>query len=133
MKKLLILVLVFGLTSVSNAALSGVELSWGGETDGPGNVTEAIWDFPLGTVVIDVVGPAGYAWRGYVIIEWADYAGGYGQWVEDGTYPIVYPAAGDMATITPFSEVGFGVGYEVTVYQGAGTVPGGPAFRLLNV
>ena len=40
MKKLLVLALVLGLTSVSNAALTGIQLSVDGQTDEPGNVTD---------------------------------------------------------------------------------------------
>jgi hypothetical protein len=144
MKKLLVLVLVLGLTSVSHAALSGIELSFNGQTDGAGNITETevmICD----EIVIDVHGPAGLDWLGYVIIEgafpgaggeWGDDIGPWdpmcsGYYYENQAYPIILSGAGDIAKATRYTEVGWGFGYELIAAQSEGPNPGGVQFELI--
>lgn len=138
-KKLMIVMLVLGLVSLANA-LTGVQLSVEGQTDGVGNVTEV--EVPISSeVVIDIHGPAAYDWLGYVIIE-GDYptlAGG--EWGDDigepggGYYAAAdYPklvAAGDLGQVLRYDEDGWGYGYEVTAAQSEGDLPGGEQFQFL--
>jgi len=130
MKKLIVLVLVLCMTSGAYAALSGIELSVDGVTNGPGIVME----IELGIseyLGIDVHGPAGYSYTGYVIIEEAGGAGG--EWVTDQEHPAVLrPAAGDdAAMIVPYFEGGWGDGYEVTAAAFTGDPAGGKQFQML--
>jgi hypothetical protein len=147
MKKLLIFMLVFGLTSMS-FALTGIELSLAGVTNGEGNTQETTIEVCT-EIVIDVHGPAAYDWLGYCIIEgeadelitdivggeWGDNIGPYTAnndfYYEDSGYPVVQAAAGDMADALRYVESGWGWGYELTAAQGTGDVPGGEEFRLL--
>ena len=126
MKKLLVLALVFSLASVANGALTGVELSVGGEIDGPGNVTE-VGDMPICTYLeIDVHGPAGYNWTGDIFImggwpgaggEWGDNIGPWdpecsGYYYENQAYPIITANAGADPRVYRAEYAGFGFGYE---------------------
>jgi hypothetical protein len=139
MKKLLIFMLVLGMASLVSAVPSGVELSINHVTDGPDNVTEI--EIPICTeLLIDVHGPAGYAWIGYIIIE-GDPPGG-GEWGDqwapaDGYYanagyPVKLPEAGDMGSVNGrYVEAGWGWGYEISAAQGIGPVPGGEEFQFI--
>ena len=144
MKKLLVLALVLGLASVANAVPIGIELSFGGVTDGPGTVQEV--ELLICTeVVIDVLGPEGLDWMGYVVIagpfpdagvggEWGDDLGppyGLGYYYLAEGYPIVLAGAGDMASAKRFEMGGFGFGYELIAAQAEGANPGGHQFDLL--
>lgn len=145
MKKLLVLALVLGLTSSASASLEGVELSFGGVTDGAGTVYETEM-YICEEVVIDVLGPADLDWMGYVVIagewpgaggEWGDDIGPWdpmcsGYYYETEGYPIVYDAAGDvgLAQAVRFEMGGFGFGYNLTAAS-ATSVPGGLQFELL--
>ncbi|MCJ7779047.1 MAG: PEP-CTERM sorting domain-containing protein [Sedimentisphaerales bacterium] len=141
MKKLTILMLVLGLTTVANAQLTGVQLSVNGVTNGPGNTTEFL--VCLSTeVVIDVYGPADYNWVGYVVIngnppaagEWGDNLAPPsvpGYYVKSG-YPIKYPSAGDdLASVHRFEFAGWGFGYEVCAAQVVGPILGGREFDFM--
>ena len=147
MKKLLVLALVLGLTSVANAEpIEGLELSFGGATDGAGTVMEV--SLPIcEEIVIDVYGPADLDWLGYVVINGPIGGGAGGEWGDDlgevdpmcsgyyylaEGYPIQYAAAGDvgLADITRFEMEGFGFGYNVTAASST-SVPGGLQFDLL--
>ena len=147
MKKLLVLALVLGLTSSASASLEGVELSFGGQTDGAGTVYETEM-YICEEIVIDVLGPADLDWLGYVVIagtwpgaggEWGDDLGPpyeescSGYYYEAQGYPMIYPAAGDVGTLASigrFEMVGFGFGYELSAAS-ATSVPGGKQFEML--
>jgi hypothetical protein len=146
MKKLLILMLVLGLTSVANAALVGVELSVNGVTDGPDNTTY-ITIAPCDTIVIDVFGPADTGWFGVVAImgsfpnvtggEWGDELGPpydplcSSYYYEAAGYPKVLPGAGDILAMTRRIEYDdWGYGYELSAAS-ATSVPGGKQFEYL--
>ena len=144
MKKLLVLVLVLGLASFANAAISGIQLSIDGQTDGAGNVTEI--SLPICEyLVIDVHGPADHDWLGYVIIEgafpgaggeWGDDIGPWdplcsGLYYEDQAYPLIHEGAGDLSKVTRYTEGGWGFGYELIVAMSEGGAPGGLQFELI--
>jgi hypothetical protein len=156
MKKLLVLMLVFGTASLANAALTGIQLSVNGQTDEPGNVTEVTMNV-CDELVIDVYGPQDYLYLGYIIIEgefpgaggeWGDHpdqfpegkkpvypddyldmGGGY-YYLKTG-YPQVLAGAGDMGGTKRYKEEGWGFGYEVSAAQSEGTLPGGEEFRYI--
>lgn len=129
------------MTSWADAAL---ELSVNGLTDGPGNVTE-IETVSCQEVVIDVHGPAGYDWFGYLIIE-GDFPGAAGEWGDDlgppyepicsgyyyekAGYPIMYPEAGDMGSVKRYEYVGWGFGYGILACS-ITSVPGGKQFEFI--
>jgi len=140
MKKLVVLMLVLGMASLANAGLSGVQLSVGTQTDGPGNVT-VLEDVEVCTeIVIDVHGPAGYDWLGYVIIEgnppttgeWGDVGQVMpGYYLRTG-YPVILTAAGSMASVKRFAEEDWGFGYEVSAaHAPAEPSLGGEEFDLM--
>ena len=158
-KKLLILMLVLGLTTVANATLiTGVQLSIAGVTDGADNVTE-LTVVPCTELVIDVHGPAAYSYAGFVFIYDDDYqpegegyvgtpGGEGGEWgdvlgppylpmcssyyYEKSGYPIAYAAAGDMGGILRFEYPGFGYGYQLVAdYAPGGGIPGGLQFDMM--
>jgi hypothetical protein len=143
MKKLLALVLVLGMASLVSAVPSGVELSYHiGETvytNGPDNVTEI--EMQICTeLLIDVHGPAGYAWIGYIIIEgdppgggeWGDAGGVAPGYYTNAAYWVVLPGAGDMGSVNGrYVEADWGWGYEISAAQGIGGVPGGEEFQFI--
>jgi len=146
MKKLLILVLVLGLATVANAALTGIQLSIGGVTDGSGNTTEIT--LVLSTeIVIDVHGPAAYMYNAVVLIhdddayddgegnllglggeggEWGDYIGPpylpmcSSYYYEKMGFPVINSGnpgpAGDMASAVRFEIAYTDVGNIITGY-----------------
>jgi len=123
MKKLLILVLVLGLTAVTNATI--LDLSINGVINGPANTAEIT--IPVSTeIVIDVVGPAQTNWAGYIIINgdppqdgmWGDKDGvDDSRWYLKSGYPVVYAVAGSMAHATRYTEAGWGWGYELAAAE----------------
>jgi len=144
MKKLLVLALVLGLTSFANA-LTNIELSVEGVTDGPGTVTDITMPI-CEYLVIDVHGPAAYDWLGYIVIEgafpeaggeWGDNLGPpymdkcSGYYYENLDYPIVYAGAGDGGNILRYEEVGWGFGYELDAKMYEGGLPGGLQFEFI--
>jgi hypothetical protein len=138
MRKLLVLTLVFGLTSVASAA---IELSVNGVYDGTGNVTQ--WEMPICTeIVIDVASDDTADWAGYVVIDGDPDAGG--EWGDDLDLGVVtlgwydaqgYPAsgagAGADATIDRFAYAAWGYGYEIWDIQYEGTNPSGTVYEML--
>jgi len=136
MKKLLIFMLVLGLATVANATV--VELSLNGVTNGPGITQETT--VPVCTeLVIDVYGPALVNWAGYIVIngnppadgEWGDTgvtAPGY--YLKSG-YPVIYAAAGDMASANRYAFAGWGFGYEIAAANAIGPPAGGREFDFM--
>jgi len=113
MRKLLVSILVLGLVPAANAAFIQV----GGQTGDTFNVLE--------NSVITVVSENTSSWLGYVIVE----AGGTGVLSEG----LALDAAGNLASASPYSEAGWGTGYELTVAQSPGGVPAiavGPQFSM---
>ena len=140
MKKLLILMLVLGMTATVNAALSSIDISVNGATD----VTEMTLEASE-TAVIDVHVLAQEQGIGYLVItwpsdpdgEWYDDLGANvpGQWETSyPTYPNVYAGAGNFPGSTiRWSHAAVGFGYEFTVAGSAAApqLPGGLAFDYL--
>jgi hypothetical protein len=130
-EKLLILMLVLGLASTANAY---IELSVNGDT----TVEEV--DLYIGeSLVIGVHGSAAESYSTIIIIE-GDPGGG-GEWGDSGAaapgyyyeagYPVVLPAAGDMAGAGRYEDAGWGFGYWLIAEQSVGSVPAGLHFELL--
>jgi len=104
MRKLLILFLVLGLASTANALLIKVDGLEGDffEVDEQTEIT--------------VVSEDTSSWLGYIIVE----EGGAGS-LENVA---VLDAAGDLGAAAPYTEAGWGTGYELTVSMGpAGDPP----------
>ena len=135
MKKFLTLLLILGMASMAHAA---VQLSIDGDTE----IDE--WTLePSQTVMIDIHADADYLGLGYIIIE--EGSVGLGEWYDDDVtvspyyaqdpglngYPKVLAAAGDTADTLRYEEVGWGGGYEWTIADSAGILPGGQVFEYL--
>ncbi|MHC4165655.1 MAG: hypothetical protein ACYSWQ_01720 [Planctomycetota bacterium] len=105
-RKLLVFVLVLGFASAANAVLIQVD-GLGGETF---DVQEK--------ATITVVSEDSLNWLGYIIVE----EGGQGTLIN----PAATALAGDpaLAGATPYSEAGWGTGYELTV-AGSASFPVG--------
>jgi hypothetical protein len=104
MRKFLVLALVLGIASAANAVtilVDGVD---------PGDSIEIAEGL---TPVITVVGEDGSSWLGYIIIE----EGGAGELGNGANLD----AAGDLGAVAPYTEAGWGTGYELT----SATSPGG--------
>jgi hypothetical protein len=147
MKKLVVLMLVFGVTSVASAGI-GLELSIDGVYDGTGNVTDVNMQV-CQTHVIDVAAPAGLDWGGYIAIM-GGYPGAGGEWgdklspvlplcsgyyYENQAYPIIHTevggGAGDLSNANRYEYEGWGFGYELGDNQSLGQNPGGTAFEFV--
>ncbi|MHC4301492.1 MAG: PEP-CTERM sorting domain-containing protein [Planctomycetota bacterium] len=106
MKKLMVLILVLGLTSAANAVLIQVDGQIGETFDVQEKAT------------ITVVSEDDLNWLGYLIIE----DSGLGEL----SNPVAATLAGDpaLAGATPYTEAGWGDGYEITV-AGSASFPVG--------
>lgn len=113
MRKFFVSILVLGLVPAVNAALIQVD----GQTGDAFDVLE--------NSVITVVGEDASSWLGYVIVE-------------EGSAGVLsnvaaLDAAGNLGAASPYSEAGWGTGYELTVAMAPGGVPPiavGPQFNL---
>ena len=106
MKRLLMMMLVLGMASVANAVLIQVDGQDPGQTI----------DVPEGlTSVISVVSEDASSWLGYIIIE----EGGTG--ALSGAARL--DAAGDIGSVSAYTEAGWGVGYELTVAMSSAGIP----------
>lgn len=103
MKRVLVLTLFLGLTSTANAVFLQVDGQVGDRFEVGQNAT------------ITVVGEDTSSWLGYIIIE--DGSGGL------LTGVIRLDAAGNLANVSPYSEAGWGTGYELTVSMSPGGIP----------
>jgi len=146
MKKLLVLALVLGLTSLVQADLQPIELSINGVYDGPGNVTEVTIQ-PCQYLTIDVGAPAGLDWGGYCVIdgpmpgsgEWGDAEGGQlnsGSFFLASGYPAAGPGKGADSSIQRYVEENgegdnWGYGYLISDSQFSGINPGGTVYNFL--
>ena len=113
MKKLFVLILVLALMPAANAAFIQV----GGQTGDTFNV--------LQNTTITIVSEDTKSWLGYIIVQ----TGGVGT-LSNAT---ALSAAGNMGTVSPYSEAGWGTGYQVTVAQSPGGSPAiavGPQFSM---
>lgn len=113
MRKLLVSILVLGLVPAAHAAFIQVD----GKTGDTLNVQQSS--------VITVVSDNASSWLGYIVIE--DGSGGV------LTGAVALDAAGNLASVSPYSEAGWGTGYELTVAQSPGGVPAiaiGPQFSM---
>lgn len=116
MKRLLMMMLVLGMASVASAVLIQVDGQDPGQTV---DIAEGI------TSVISVVSEDTSGWLGYIIIE----DGGTGALGDAARLD----AAGDIGSVSAYTEAGWGVGYELTVAMGQGGVPViavGPQFTM---
>jgi hypothetical protein len=99
MKRLVALLLVFGLASTANAVMLQVN-----------GASAAYIAIEEGTTsLITVVGEDTSSWLGYLIVE----EGGTGLLSEVA----ILPAAGDLAAAEPYTEAGWGAGYMLTVAE----------------
>ena len=103
MKRLVALMLIFGLASAANAVILQVD----------GLPATDVQIAEGATSVITIVGENASSWLGYIIIK----DGGSGT-LSDVT---ILPAAGDLAASEPYTEAGWGTGYMLTT----ATSPGG--------
>ena len=104
MRKILVLILVFGLASAANAMLIKVD-GLEGES----------FEVDLQTT-ITVVSEDTSSWLGYIIIE----EGGAGS-LEN---PFILDPAGDLGAATAYTEAGWGTGFELSASMGpAGDPP----------
>ena len=113
MRKLFVSILVLGLVPAANAAFIQVD----GQTGDTLNV--------LQNSVITIVSENTSNWLGYVIVQ----EGGTG--VLSNAAPL--SAAGNMGSVSPYSEAGWGTGYQLTVAMSPGGVPAvgvGPQFSM---
>ncbi len=113
MRKLFVSILVLGLVPAANAALIQV----GGQTGDTFDI--------LQSTTITVVSENTSAWLGYIIVQ----EGGTGVLSE----ALKLDAAGNLASVSPYSEAGWGTGYELTVAMSPGGVPAiavGPQFSM---
>ena len=103
MKRLVALLLVFGLASTANAVMLQV--------NGTSAAYVAIEEGA--TSLITVVGEDASSWLGYIIVE------------EGGTGLLsnaeILPAAGDLAATEPYTEAGWGAGYMLNTAAGPGS------------
>ena len=103
MKRLVALLLVFGLASTANAVMIQVD-----------GVSAADVEIAEGaTSLITVVGEDTSSWLGYIIVE------------ESGVGALtnveILPAAGDLAAAEPYTEAGWGAGYMLTAAESPGS------------
>ncbi len=96
MKRLVALLLVFGMASTANAVFLQID----GVTTDNAEIAEGV------TSVITIVSEDASSWLGYLIVE----EGGTGI-LSDVTN---LDAAGDWASSTPYEEVGWGAGFMLT-------------------
>jgi len=113
MRKLCVSILVLGLVPAANAAFIQV----GGQTGDTVNI--------LQNSAITIVSDNTSSWLGYVIVQ----EGGVGT-LSNAT---ALTAAGNMGSVSPYSEAGWGTGYQLTVAMSPGGVPAiavGPQFSM---
>ncbi len=103
MKRLVALLLVFGMASVAN----GVFLQVDGVTTDNIEIAEGV------TSVITIVSEDASSWLGYLIIE----EGGTGMLSD----VIPLDAAGNLVSSGPYEETGWGVGYQLTTGMSPGS------------
>lgn len=106
MRKFLVVALVLGIASAANAVAIYVDGSDPGESI---EIGEGL------TPVISVVGEDASSWLGYIIIE----EGGTGALGN----AVSLDAAGDMGAVSPYTEAGWGSGYELTIAMSPGGTP----------
>ncbi len=116
MKRLLLLMLVLGMTSGANGVLIQVD----GQDPGQAiDIAEGV------TSVISVVSEDTSSWLGYIIVE----DGGTGAL----TVAVNLDAAGDMGAVSAYAGAGWGAGYELIASMNQGGVPAiavGPQFTI---
>ncbi len=103
MKRLVALLLVFGMASTANAVFLQVD----GITTDNAEIGEGV------TSVITVVSEDASSWLGYIIIE----EGGTG--ILSDVTPL--NAAGNLASTEPYVEAGWGAGYQLTTGMSPGS------------
>ena len=103
MRKLLVLFLILGMASAANATLITVDGQEGESFDVDVQAT------------ITVVSEDASSWLGYIIIE----EGGAGS-LENVA---VLDAAGDLGAAAPYTEAGWGTGFELSASMGPGGDP----------
>lgn len=116
MKRLLMMMLVLGMASVANAVLIQVDGQDPGQTV---DIAEGI------TSVISVVSEDASGWLGYIILE----EGGTGALSDAAKLD----AAGDIGSVSAYTEAGWGAGYELTVAMSSAGIPAvavGPQFTM---
>ncbi|MHC4488067.1 MAG: PEP-CTERM sorting domain-containing protein [Planctomycetota bacterium] len=116
MRKFLVVALVLGIASTANAVAIYVDGSDPGDSI---EIGEGL------TPVITVVGEDSSSWLGYIIIE----EGGTGTLGN----AVNLDAAGDLGAASPYTEAGWGSGYELTIAMSPGGTPAiaaGPQFSL---
>ena len=105
MKRIMAIILVLGLASSANALYLQID---GESTD--------TFDLSQGSLAtISVVSEDNSSWLGYIIIP----GGGVGAL----SNPSVLDDAGNLASATPYSDIDFGTGYELTAAMSFNGVP----------
>jgi hypothetical protein len=113
MRKILVLFLVLVLSSAVNAMLIKVD-----------DVEGESFEVDIETT-ITVVSEDASSWLGYIIIE----EGGAGS-LEN---PVILDAAGDLGAAAPYTEAGWGTGYELSASMspaGSPAIAAGPQFNF---
>jgi len=116
MRKFLVVALVLGIASAANAVAIYIDGSDPGESI---EIGEGV------TPVITVVSENNSSWLGYIIIE----EGGTGALGN----AVSLDAAGDMGAAKPYTEAGWGSGYELTTAMSPGSakaIAAGPQFTF---
>lgn len=103
MKRLVAMLLIFGMASTANAVLLQVD----GVAATDVEIAEGA------TSLITIVGENASSWLGYIIVE----EGGAGQ-LSDVS---IVSAAGDLAAYEPYTEAGWGAGYMLTAAASPGS------------
>ncbi len=105
MKRMLALILVLGLASSANALYIQID---GQSTD--------TYDLTQGSIAsISIISEDNSSWLGYIIVPDGS----------SGTLsnPSILDNAGNFASVTPYSETGFGTGYELTAAMTFNGIP----------
>jgi hypothetical protein len=115
MKRLVALLLVFGMASAANAVFLQVD----GVTTDNVEIAEGV------TSMITIVGEDASSWLGYLIVE------------EGGTGALsnvfILDAAGDLASYERYEEAGWGDGYQLNTAMSPGSsmpIAAGPQFNV---
>jgi hypothetical protein len=115
MKRVLALMLILGIASTANAMYLEID----------GISTDSATLLKGSTASITIISEDNSSWLGYLIVE----EGGTGALVN----PSILDAAGNLSSANPYSETGWGIGYELTAAESFNAIPAldaGPQFSF---